>query len=135
MFLSQFNNPHIVARLYRWARYLPAVYLKNEKPAHNVEQLLDRVGDDAVEHLGWTWLRSDVRRDLIKLLEIIEDSGSVAYAKELMSVAVVTADPVPLPIVPATDKQVAYLKRLGVKEFKGSKSEASVMIEKLKAGG
>lgn len=105
------------------------------EPARDYDEAADRVREAAGTLLGYEWF-GDAADDLLVLLGHLNDpdlrqwmtteARHAAEVRKRFSMAPKTTGG-----IPPTEKQVKFLVRLGVRDFSGSKSEASALIDRL----
>jgi hypothetical protein len=143
-FLERFENPSALLAAWREAviGLPPFVMFRPEswyKRAASTDEAIARLGEILTAWLVWT-TDSSLRADLMLALEDCESRESRAFVSAIFDAyerspfdpPALEADPNRPQAEPASEKQRNYLRRLGHKNFRGSKWEASRLIEKLK---
>lgn len=145
-FLDQFENRNFITqRVVEAYRGLSNVYLTEpddrKRPAKNVTEMQARMERDIDDRIARDW--EEHKADLAKLLEVLTDDETVAFcrfiakregytpeqkqtekrkaAQDYINAAMRKQEP--------TEKQLAYLARMGCDRIPANKHEASVLIE------
>lgn len=118
---------------------LPPIYFDRPKHwydrARSTDVALERLGEMAGERMSDEGLAGD----LLRLLEDSEDQGSIDLIEKIFAFHQKSPYAPPTYGVdrimddPATEKQRQYLKRLGIRNFSGTKSEAGKKIDEILA--
>lgn len=139
-FLKQFTNPDVIRRMliHSWVG-IGAVHNVG-RPEHlfhqaqDLEEMQARLEAELstrLEHQRWA---PDLWNDVLLCLGLLNEPEMQSVLQHVslnFKETHVTHTPDAVAFTPASDKQVAYLKRLGHPKFKGSKAEASRLIDSL----
>lgn len=126
--------------MYEHATYgLPPIYFDRPKHlydrARSTDVALERLGEMA----GMRMSDEGLVGDLLRLLEDCEDQGSIDLIEKIFAFYQKSPFDPPAYSVdriiddPASEKQRAFLKRLGIRNFSGTKSQARKKIDEILA--
>jgi hypothetical protein len=142
-YLKRFRCPESVRVVY-WEAALGLSPIVMFRPkfwygrAENSPRALERLSEMVLARLNH--VHEDFHSDLMLVLEECEGEESLDLLGRIFAYQQTDPHGVPRdfaqtasPVEPASEKQRAYLRRLGHQQFRGSRAEASRLIERLKA--
>jgi hypothetical protein len=139
-FLKQFANPEVIRRelILSWVGIgcvhnvgRPEQLFHQAQDLDEMKARFESALNLRLEHQRWA---PDLWNDILLCLGMLntpETESVMRYVSENYKETLVTHISDAAAFVPATDKQMSYLKRLGHPKFKGSKGEASSLIDSL----